>query len=87
MNLTAIRFSSKTATLYWIPSVANDSFVKGFEVFYNNLNGFNESVLVSKAKTEVTLTGLSENVEYSAFVVSYGDLPSEHSNIVTIPAG
>lgn len=87
MNLTAVRFSSTTATLSWVSAVANDSVVNGFEVFYNNLSGSKESVLVSKTKTEITLTGLSENVEYSAFVVSYSDLPSERSNIVTISAG
>ena len=38
--------------------------------------------------TELTITSLQPDNNYTVFVVAYGgDLPSEHSNTVVIPQG
>ena len=40
------------------------------------------------SKLNLTLNSLEPDVSYTSFVVAYGgDLPSNHSNAATIPAG
>ena len=68
------------------PSPAPD----GYEVFYQTAVDGGAVSGGNTSNTELTLTGLSTKVEYTIFVVAFGDtntIPSPHSNTVTVPAG
>ena len=64
------------------PSPAPD----GYEVFYQTAVDGGAVSGGNTNNTELTLTGLSTKVEYTIFVVAFGDtntIPSPHSNTVT----
>ena len=68
------------------PSPAPD----GYEVFYQTAVNGGAVSGGNTSNTELTLTGLSTLVEYTIFVVAFGDtntIPSPHSNTVTVNGG
>ena len=81
--------SSDNIMVSWTaPSPAPD----GYEVFYQTAvdGGAVSGGNTSNTSTELTLTGLSTDEEYTIFVVAFGDtntIPSPRSNTVTVPAG
>ena len=84
-NLTHIRTGLTSALLIWSPPINNIPAVIGYEVFLDIPNG--TRVNMETNTTELNITSLQPDVNYTAFVVAYGgDLPSEHIN-TTISQG
>ena len=84
-NLAYIRTGLTSALLSWSPTIINTPTVIGYEVFLDLSNG--TRVNMDTNTTELNITFLQPDVNYTAFVVAYGgDLPSEHIN-TTIAQG
>ena len=87
ISVSAGIVSSDSITVSWTaPSPAPD----GYEVFYQTTVNGDAVSGGNTSNTELTLTGLSTDEEYTIFVVAFGDtntIPSPHSNTVTVPAG
>ena len=83
-NLTYIRTGLTSALLTWSSSIINTPAVIGYEVFLDISNGTRVSTETNT--TELNITFLQPDVNYTAFVVAYGgDLPSDHSSTIIIP--
>ena len=79
--------SSDKITVTW---TAQSPAPNGYEVFYQTAVNVGVASGGNTSNTELTLTGLSTDAEYTIFVVAFGDtniIPSPHSNTVTVPAG
>ena len=84
-NLTYIRTALTSVLLIWTPPINNIPVVIGYEVFLDISNGTRVSMETNT--TELNITSLQPDVNYTVFVVAYGGgLPSEHSN-TTISQG
>ena len=84
-NLTHIRTGLTSALLTWSPPINNTPVVIGYEVFLDISNGTRVSMETNT--TELNITLLQPDVNYTVFVVAYGgDLPSDHIN-TTISQG
>ena len=74
-----IRTGLASVLLTWSPPINNIPAVIGYEVFLDISNG--TRVSMGTNTTELNITSLQPDVNYTAFVVAYGgDLPSEHIN-------
>ena len=87
LSVSASVVPSDNITVSWTsPSPAPD----GYEVFYQTAVNSSAVSGGNTSNTELTLTGPSTEVEYTIFVVAFGDtntIPSPRSNTVTVPAG
>ena len=88
-NFTATRTGLQTAFVSWTAPASNTPPVEGYEVFYESESGVRTSGGNTTAtQVNLTLSSLEPDFSYTAFVVAFGgDLPSNHSNYATIPAG
>ena len=78
-NLTYIRTDLNLILLIWSPSINTIPAVIGYEVFLDISNGTRISMETNT--TELNITSLQPDVNYTALVVAYGgDLPSERIN-------
>ena len=78
-NLTYIRTGLTSVLLTWSPPINNTPVVIGYEVFLDISN--DTRVSMETNTTELNITSLQPDVNYTALVVAYGgDLSSEHIN-------
>ena len=84
-DLNSTRTDLTSVLLTWSPPINNIPAVIGYEVFLDISNG--TRVNMETNTTELNITSLKPDVNYTAFVVAYGgNLPSEHIN-TTISQG
>ena len=87
LSVSASIVSSDNITVIWtVPSPAPD----GYEVFYQTAVDGGAVSGGNTSNTELTLTVLSTKVEYTIFVIAFGNtntIPSPRSNTVTVNAG
>ena len=85
-SLNSTRTGLTSVLLLWSPPTINISTVIGYEVFLNLPNGTRISIETNS--TQLTLTSLQPDNNYSIFVVAYGgDLPSDHSDTAILFQG
>ena len=83
-NVTYTKTDLTSVLLTWSPPINNIPAVIGYEVFLDISNGTRVSMETNT--TELNITSLQPDVNYTAFVVAYGGyLPSDHSSAIIIP--
>ena len=89
MGFTATRTGPQTASASWTAPASNSPPVNGYEVFIETEFGVRTSGgSTTSSQLSLTLSSLTPDVVYTAFVVAYGgDLPSAHSNTAEISTG
>ena len=92
VNVTAKWTNFSDVLVTWSSPVNDNSLIYGYEVFYGISDCDCKTFSVGVTKyTELIISGLCSNRNYSFFVVSYSNekhtLPSEWSDATTLTAG
>ena len=92
INVTAKWINSSDVLVTWSPPVNDNPSIDGYEVFYDVNDCYCKTISVGVTNyTELIISGLCNNQNYSFFVVSYSNeeyvLPSEWSDVTTLNTG